>query len=435
MRLGWVVFILVFLLSARAESATRVVLPAYVTDSTIYMEPFSPQLDAAGSKNIDQIFRKQVIRLTDSNDSSTDCTTIYSNQPAFNLDNTKVAVLCTVGFKRFKVFDWDSATNTASNGRINTNLVSGIREYMASWSKVTPNKFYTCADRNLYEFSIPSGASTAWSNALVKDLSATIGGGASDYCEQLSVSADDDVFAMHYNVGGTNVGYLVYKKSTDTVLLNVNTDGTINEVEIDKSGRYLVVLTAASAVYVWDLQGIPVKTTVTADPFNHRAMGNGVVVSDCLTRALCIRNLSTPNSVTKILADESWSYAVQQDHLSIVGTSDAWVLSCRYATNNENVSSAYDNECVQVATDGSQVVRRLLHHHSNVFSGDYDAQPKASMSMDGRYIAFTSNWEGFDVSTRNDVFIMDLSVDTSIARDRSNATTRSNASTRVDRTP
>ena len=429
----WWILTLVLSIGLPAYGATRTVPPSYVTDSTIYTEPSPPQLDAAGSKNIDRIFRKQVIRLTDSNDSATDCVVPYSNIPLFNVDNTKVFALCTVGYQRFKVFDWDSTTNTASNGRIQANPIAGYQDYQAHWSRISPNKVYACTDRALYEVTIPSGSSTTWTNTLVKDLSATIGGSASDYCEQISVSYNDDVFAMHYNVSGTKTGYLVYKRSTDTVLLNVNNEGTINEVEIDKSGRYLASLKDSGQLHVWDLTGTPSRTTVTVNPFNHRGMGYGIVISDCLTRALCTRNLASPNTVTKILPDESWSYAIQGDHLSMVGMTDAWMLSCRFGANNENVSKAYDNECVQVATDGSQVVRRLLHHHSNIFSGDYDAQPKASLSMDGRYMAFTSNWEGLDVSARNSVYIVDLSVNTQNAMGRTNATTRSNAATRTNR--
>lgn len=429
----WWILTLALSIGLPAYGATRTVPPSYVTDSTVYPEPFAPQLDAAGSVNIDRIFRKQVIRLTDSNDSTTDCVSPYSNIPLFNVDNTKVFALCTVGYGRFKVWDWDSGANTASNGRIQANPVAGFQDYQAHWSRLSPDTVYSCAGRAIYQVTIPSGSSTTWTNTLVKDLSSAIGGGGSDYCEQLSVSSNDDVFAAHYNVGGTKTGYLVYKRSTDTVLLNVNTDGTINEVEIDKSGRYLAVRTAAAATYVWDLDGTPTKTTVTVSPFNHRGMGYGVVVSDCLTRALCIRNLATPNSVQKILPDESWSYAVQDDHFSLVGISDTWMLSCRFSDNNEDVTRAYDQECVQVATDGSQTVRRLLHHHANVFSSDYDAQPHAALSMDGRYFGFSSNWEGQGAGDRNDVYIVDLSVNTQNARGRTNATTRSNAATRTNR--
>jgi uncharacterized protein (TIGR03437 family) len=47
-------------------------------------------------------------------------------------------------------------------------------------------------------------------------------------------------------------------------------------------------------------------------------------------------------------------------------------------------------EVVQVATDGSGRVRRLFHHRS-VFESYYDT-PRANISRDGRFVAFSSNW-------------------------------------------
>ena len=43
-------------------------------------------------------------------------------------------------------------------------------------------------------------------------------------------------------------------------------------------------------------------------------------------------------------------------------------------------------------------VKRWLHHRSNVYSAQssesYWAQPRANLSMDGKFMAFTSNWDG-----------------------------------------
>ncbi|HEX7318509.1 MAG TPA: hypothetical protein VF297_31670, partial [Pyrinomonadaceae bacterium] len=51
-------------------------------------------------------------------------------------------------------------------------------------------------------------------------------------------------------------------------------------------------------------------------------------------------------------------------------------------------------------------VRRLLHTRSRVDNrtetGGYWAMPKATVSRDGRFVAYTSNWEG---SGRYDLFV------------------------------
>ncbi|HEX8560188.1 MAG TPA: hypothetical protein VF668_18975, partial [Pyrinomonadaceae bacterium] len=53
-----------------------------------------------------------------------------------------------------------------------------------------------------------------------------------------------------------------------------------------------------------------------------------------------------------------------------------------------------------VKTDGSGQFRRLLQHRSK--AQDYWAMPRANISYDGRFAAFTSNWGG---SSRTDLFI------------------------------
>src|SRR5258706_8212145 len=63
-------------------------------------------------------------------------------------------------------------------------------------------------------------------------------------------------------------------------------------------------------------------------------------------------------------------------------------------------------EVMQYATDGSQRIRRLFHHHSIIDNltntSGYWAIPKPTISRDGRFIAFTSNW---GKSGRYDLFI------------------------------
>src|SRR5258706_5763182 len=63
-------------------------------------------------------------------------------------------------------------------------------------------------------------------------------------------------------------------------------------------------------------------------------------------------------------------------------------------------------EVMQYATDGSQRIRRLFHHRSIIDNltntSGYWAIPKPTISRDGRFIAFTSNW---GKSGRYDLFI------------------------------
>jgi hypothetical protein len=67
----------------------------------------------------------------------------------------------------------------------------------------------------------------------------------------------------------------------------------------------------------------------------------------------------------------------------------------------EHINHVLEGEVVQVAMDGSGRVRRLFHHRS-VFQKYYDT-PRANISRDGRFVAFSSNWGVAD--GRHDMFI------------------------------
>ena len=360
---------------------------AFLTDTAVHPEPSAPSLPAAGSKATDPVFGSTIVRVTDAGDSSSYCENFYSNFPSLNVNNTKIAAQCRVGVsRRLKVWDFNASTMTRSNGRIQSNEVEGTQGYFTQWSRITSNKFTVCAKMNLVEVTIPSGTSTIYTNKILHNFAADFPGATS--VTQHSVSNNDDVFAVMSNTGG----YAVWKRSTNSILLKVTNVTDLKGVEIDKSGRYLVVRRSASTA-IWDLQAGPLQTQVTPTlSFVHRAMGYGIVGSSCNYRRLCVRNLATPNSVTFILPRDLWAYYTQDDHIAMPSGSDAWMVGSRYSRTAGPVLQAFDNEIVQIATDGSNRVRRIAHHRSVVVNNNYAAQPKASVSRDGNFVTFTSNW-------------------------------------------
>jgi Tol biopolymer transport system component len=84
----------------------------------------------------------------------------------------------------------------------------------------------------------------------------------------------------------------------------------------------------------------------------------------------------------------------------------------------------FEDEIMQVATDGSQRIRRLCHTRSAIdnqtATTGYWATPKPTISRDGRYIAFTSNWEK---SGRYDLFILKVEPAESLSPKATPATT------------
>lgn len=151
---------------------------AFLTDTDVHVEPaVPPSLPNAGSTAIDPTFGATIMRLTDSGDSPTNCINHYSNEPAFNVDSTKVHATCHIdGKNRFKVWDFHAATMTHSNGRVQENRPAGLQDYAVQWSRTVPNKFYSVGLGALYEITIPDGASTTWTNTVIRDFSAEFTG-------------------------------------------------------------------------------------------------------------------------------------------------------------------------------------------------------------------------------------------------------------------
>ena len=74
------------------------------------------------------------------------------------------------------------------------------------------------------------------------------------------------------------------------------------------------------------------------------------------------------------------------DHVSCRGPAGTWLVTA----GNDEGDPLLKGELYIVYQDGS--LRRIAHHRSN--SCDYWAQPKATISLDGTRVAFSSDWRG-----------------------------------------
>lgn len=135
----------------------------------------------------------------------------------------------------------------------------------------------------------------------------------------------------------------------------------------------------------------------------HSDNGRGIVIGhDNVKNRVTFRPLDSPHDVRTLLNFRNdWS---QDYHVSMLADDESWVTLSFYVGNLLPSSGIFRNEIVQVATDGSDRVRRLAHHRS-VFNSYWDS-PRANISPDGRFIVFTSNWEG---TGQRDVFILKVS--------------------------
>ena len=95
-------------------------------------------------------------------------------------------------------------------------------------------------------------------------------------------------------------------------------------------------------------------------------------------------------------------------HGSMLADNEDWITIGTYREPSSTLPSTgvFRDEIFQVALDGSGRVRRICHTRSSIDNKTdttgYWAMPKPTISKDGRFIAFTSNWEK---SGRYDVFI------------------------------
>lgn len=373
-----------------------------LTDLNVHTEPALPSLPAAGGTLVDPVFDTEILRVTDA---TTEPDTgghkgvinAYSTQQSFNCTNTRVGFLVRASYTRFRVFAFDPVNFTINTtGALLASPPAGLQEYGMCWDNTNPDIIYGVGNYNLYSINWATGVSTTLRSFIDQ-------GHSGGYVTQMNMSADNDVFAMRFE-GGTGIGYVVWKRSTNTVLKKEAVLANLDEVEIDKSGRYLIIVYNGGSAEVWDLNGTPAKVADCTgnNGFNHRDCGsNGIFTHRPANTSLGYRTCASPLTITNLLPNNAWSYTNQQDHFSMQADDDGWALASRYHTSGGGVSAAFDNEICRIATDGSQRVQRICHHRS-VFNEYYDS-PFASISKDGQFVCFSSNWG--NASGRHDGFI------------------------------
>jgi hypothetical protein len=289
----------------------------------------------------------------------------------------------------------------------------------AIWSHTDPSLIYTFS--NYY-----TGGMKAYSYnvrtkrfALVKDFSAL--GGPKDFLHQMSMSADDDVFAFTVRRGGVDepVAYIAWRRSDDRVLAHAETGGIVDEVRLDKSGRYLAIgLTGTqpdkSRARYLDLGTGRVETNYWNEsdrPTGHGDLGTGFTAGfDPWGDGVNVRffdDVHHPRLAFRFTNEEGKPDWTEEIHGSLLADNEGWLTIGTFNVKNGLPDyHVFEDEIFQVALDGSGRVRRICHARSVVSStsdsNGYWAAPKPTISRDGRFIAYTSNWED---SGRYDLFI------------------------------
>ena len=368
-------------------------------DFAVYPLTEPPAL-AAGEKVVDATFGTVTLRITDADDGDM-CTHGYSYWPTFNTDNTRLVYACD-GADVLADFDPTLLTVTAKRPLFTTRPAGrSISWDDVSWSSEAAETMFAHDYRALYAYDVATGAFTA-----VHDLTANLPDGY--WLAQMSADDAHDTFA--WTVQDPNyvrLGWVVYRASTNS--LSLSPMGIpVDEVQLDKSGRYLVVKTGQQGDGIVEVQVVDLETGTTTDIVDgdpgyapgHSDNGDGVVLGhDNWNNRITSRPLASPADVKTVFSWQSdWTFDY---HVSLRADDASWALVSTYAgTATEGL---FHEEILQVATDGSGAVRRLGQHHT-VYAGYYSS-PRATISPDGCLVTFTSGW---GAATSQDVFVLSL---------------------------
>jgi WD40-like Beta Propeller Repeat len=412
--------------TASAQSVT----PGIKTDHGFYAEPSLPVLPRAGGKFLDPVFGTEIMRATDETDGAAPgLGTYYSHWPTFNCNNTRLLIRKgELGAAIIKTFDPATFTLGAGSSTLPQTLPGGGGPQWESaiWSNTDPNLIYTFPNywdggMKLFTYNISTKVFT-----LLKDLTSL--GGSRDYLQQMYMSKDEDVFCwLHHREGdgGDPIAYIVYKRSIDKVLFHNPSNvyvGGINEVHVDKSGKWLHIAiptkqpdgTGARFLNLETGQYQALVKEVHHSP-GHGDLGWEMMAGfDNYEDGISVRNLHNALSHYLAVAFRSESGAsdwTNDFHGSMLADDEGWMTIGTYDEPETTLpdSGVFENEIMQVALDGSQRVRRICHTRSFYDTRlasttvGYLGNPKPTISKDGRFIAFTSNWEN---SGRYDLFIV-----------------------------
>jgi len=400
------------------------------TDRGIYRKPALPRLPPGGQTFFDPVFGTEIMRATDESDGpAPGLGTYYSHWPTFNVNNTRLlirqgengrAILKTFDPVNFKI------GSGYENLPIENPHGFSLSWESAIWSHTDPDVIYTfCNDfkggMRVYAYDV-----ARQSFKLLKDLS-SFSHGRPDYLHQMNLSSDDDVFSWsHMRAGrdGKPLAYLVWRRSTDKVLFDAPNTNDFNEVHVDKTGHWLNIplnrpLPDGDSMEFLNLDnGVLVKIVDGAPDYRP---GHGDLGRDCIVgfdndlAGITWRRMSAPHAPRHVFYFRTgigrnggvvdWT---QDFHGTMLADNEDWITIGTYDDPAINLpdSGIYEDEILQVSLDGSERIRRICHTRcaidNKTNTTGYWAAPKPTISRDGRFIAFTSNWEK---SGRYDLFI------------------------------
>ena len=388
------------------------------TDFGVYPEPPLPALPAAGQKFTDPTFGTQIMRVTAAG-ANEHFGTWYTFWPSFNCNSTRLLV--RVGGSQSTIYEFDPDTFTLGV-KHDLGQVHGL-EFLgqsATWSSTDPNLLYGVTYHGSPQKLVAYNASSH-SFSDVYDFTANQDLSSGEFLWQMTMSADAKTFAFTVKRHSQQepVGYLVLRlaSATSPGWVRRVTEPGLDEVSLDKTGQYLTVPFSEAkangdALVIRDLNNdteVALKNGAPDYPLGHGDFGPGYNVGwENSENDYMRRDFTDPHHPKDVLDVGDY---VQSSHLSLTGSTEfnttptrGWSLVSFYGAYEElDGDGRFQREVILVRNDPAtpnQVVR-LLHHRSHyapvpgpVPDANYWNTPRANMSPDGKYIAFSSNWGG-----------------------------------------
>jgi hypothetical protein len=439
-------------LVAGLAAQSRQPYPKAVTDRLIHQE--TPMLPPA--RNVvftDPDFGSSMVRATDATTNfklpGTYLRTGASGEEnEWSADTKKFYVLGKGG--QDLVFAFDPSTMAISSL---PNATSGMALLVPlrpgpSFSFVDPDLIYGTTNEDTltitsYRFS--TGVSTPVLDTRTCGVQPPLGSGPkvrSD--DDVSLSADDSRISI--SEGGPDSGddmfVVVYDKTLGcrwyntqtgqiggqwgaTGQASVTTPYLIRHAYLSRSGNYVRIMVNWFGSYIWDLSTLSVTPCAIHSGMNCAGYGavgynsyvNGPgVLDDMQMEKRPLDNLSQITQLVYPLPSPgnweedqhfTWSNVDVNDSTPVCGTTydyegDTWF------------GEPFAGEVFCVETDGlASTVWRFAHNRANYIYPYFQTQPLGSVSMDGRFFMFASDWDsqlgnGSDGQPLSDVFIVKL---------------------------
>lgn len=431
-----------------------------ITNTTYYARPSQADPNAKATTTAtpsytDTNFGTKIYQATRVSDGDAGLTYLrheYSRKPAFNCDNTRFIAVSSSGW--WYLYDANTfarldggRTSSPGTGGLGTGTTGGFAgDCEPIWHPTNPNKIWYM-DQNggmiTYEFDITTKTRTTyidWS-PIIASLGASWSSVARVWWQGEGRPSDDgDVWGMSCQTSVFNqVGLIMYRKSTNTVLGSLLTTNKPNNVSTSRSGTYCVpswangaglTMTTAAAASVNATDGTRAYTA-NFGSFQQMsyygehadtaldALGNDVYVSinynvgsmpDVSDGYIYYRRMDNGTAYELSPGYTGSSYAW---HMS--GFCDGFALIGSYAGEP---GSAWKDEVLIMAQLVTSAPKRLrvAHHQSNYSVGtgagedNYWGEPHSTCNRYGTRIMFASNFRN-SVSTYERSFMIGLPSD------------------------